>query len=80
MTDLSPHLGIGSRTETVEVTAEAPQINTTSPEFAPTLNQVAISNLPINGGRWSSFALLTPGVVAIPADLDCSASAASAHC
>ena len=27
------------------------------------MNQVAISNLPINGGRWSSFAILTPGVV-----------------
>jgi len=48
----------------VDVTAEAPQINTTSADFAPTLNQTAISNLPINGGRWSSFAVLTPGVVA----------------
>jgi hypothetical protein len=64
VTELSPHLAIGSSTETVEVTAEAPQINSSTPEFAPTLNQVAISNLPINGGRWSSFAVLTPGVVA----------------
>jgi hypothetical protein len=63
LTELSPHMAIGGNTETVEVTAAAPQINFTSPEFAPTLNQVAISNLPINGGRWSSFALLTPGVV-----------------
>src|ERR1041384_2748568 len=63
VTDISPRLGVGGTSETVEVTAEVPQINTTSPEFAPTLNQVAISNLPINGGRWSSFALLTPGVV-----------------
>ncbi|MBZ5503989.1 MAG: TonB-dependent receptor [Acidobacteriia bacterium] len=64
VTDLSPRLAIGSSTETVDVTAEAPQINTTSADFAPTLNQTAISNLPINGGRWSSFAVLTPGVVA----------------
>src|SRR5438309_4835321 len=63
VTELSPHMAIGSSTETVEVNAEAPQINTTSADFAPTLNQVAISNLPINGGRWSSFAILTPGVV-----------------
>ncbi|MGZ7099178.1 MAG: outer membrane beta-barrel protein, partial [Candidatus Angelobacter sp.] len=63
VTDLSPRLAIGSSTETVEVTAEAPQINSTSADFAPTLNQTAISNLPINGGRWSSFAILTPGVV-----------------
>jgi len=63
VTDVSPRLAVGSATETVDVTAEAPQINTTSAEFSPTLNQVAISNLPINGGRWSNFALLTPGVV-----------------
>ncbi|HEY1525566.1 MAG TPA: TonB-dependent receptor [Candidatus Angelobacter sp.] len=63
VTDVSPRLGVGSTAETVNVTAEAPQINTTSAEFSPTLNQVAISNLPINGGRWSNFALLTPGVV-----------------
>src|SRR5579864_2718232 len=64
VTELSPHLTVGSNTETVEVSTEAPQINSSTPEFAPTLNQVAISNLPINGGRWSSFAVLTPGVVA----------------
>src|SRR5579859_3242534 len=63
VTDLSPKLGVSGTSETVDVTAEAPQINTTSPEFAPTLNQVAISNLPSNGGRWSNFSLLTPGVV-----------------
>src|SRR5262249_7903837 len=63
VTDVSPRLAIGGKTETVDVTAEAPQGNTTSSEFAPTLNQIAISNLPINGGRWSNFALLTPGVV-----------------
>src|SRR5216684_1358608 len=63
ITDVSPRLGVGATTETVEVTAEAPQINYSSPEFAPTLNQTAIANLPINGGRWSNFSLLTPGVV-----------------
>ncbi|HEY2393601.1 MAG TPA: TonB-dependent receptor [Candidatus Angelobacter sp.] len=63
VTDFSPKLGVGGSTETVEVSAEAPQINSTSADFAPTLNQTAISNLPINGGRWSSFAILTPGVV-----------------
>jgi hypothetical protein len=63
VTEISPRLKVGGTSETVEVTAEAPQINTTSADFAPTLNQTAISNLPINGGRWSSFAILTPGVV-----------------
>src|SRR5215472_2130363 len=52
LTEVSPHLAVGGAQETVEVTAEAPQINYTSPEFAPVLDQTAISNLPINGGRW----------------------------
>src|SRR5215813_9691839 len=63
VTELSPRLKVAGNTETVDVTAEAPQINYSSPEFAPTLDQTAISNLPINGGRWSNFSLLTPGVV-----------------
>ena len=62
LTPVNPHLGLGT-SEKVEVTAEAPVINTTSADFAPTLNGTAIENLPINGGRWSSFVLLTPGVV-----------------
>jgi hypothetical protein len=63
VTEVSPHMKVGGTAEVVEVTAEAPQINYVSPEFANTLDQTAISNLPINGGRWSNFALLTPGVV-----------------
>jgi hypothetical protein len=63
VTDLSPRLKVGGTAETVDVTAEVPQINLTSQEVATTLNQEAISNLPINGGRWSNFSLLTPGVV-----------------
>src|SRR5258708_4213264 len=66
ITELSPHLKAGATSETVDVSAEAPQINTTTPDFANTLDETAISNLPINGGRWSNFALLTPGVVSTP--------------
>jgi hypothetical protein len=63
VTEFSPHMGVGATSETVDVTAEAPQINVTSQEIATTMNQTAIANLPINGGRWSNFSLLTPGVV-----------------
>jgi hypothetical protein len=63
ITDISVRLNIASAGATVVVSAEVPQVNTNSAEFAPTLDQNAISNLPINGGRWSSFALLTPGAV-----------------
>ncbi len=63
LTQVSPHLAVGNVATTVEVTGQAAQINSSTPEFAPQLNQVAIANLPINGGRWSEFTLLTPGVV-----------------
>jgi hypothetical protein len=63
VTELSPKLGVAGTTEKIVVTGEAPEVNTTSPDFAPTLNNVAIQNLPINGGRWSNFVLLTPGEV-----------------
>ncbi len=62
LTPVNPKLTIGT-TEQVDVSAETPLINVTSADFAPTLNETAIENLPINGGRWSSFVLLTPGVV-----------------
>src|SRR5262249_51652665 len=63
VTELPIHLQVGTTGETVLVTSEIPQINTTSADFAPIVDQTQISNLPINGGRWSDFALLTPGVV-----------------
>jgi hypothetical protein len=63
VTEFSPRLAVGNVAATVEVTSEAQQVNTTSADFSPVLNQVSIENLPINGGRWSNFSLLTPGVV-----------------
>jgi len=62
VTEISPKMGVAGTTEKVVVTGEAPEVNTTSPDFAPSLNSTAIQNLPINGGRWSNFVLLTPGV------------------
>lgn len=63
VTDLTPRLNVASAGATVVVGAELPQVNTTSADFAPTVDQTQINNLPINGGRWSDFALLTPSVV-----------------
>src|SRR5438876_6120312 len=63
VTEVPAKLNVASAGATVIVSAELPQVNTTSAEFAPTLDQTAINNLPINNGRWSSFALLTPGAV-----------------
>ncbi len=46
----------------VEVSVDAPVINTTNQDFANNIDQTSISELPINGRRASNFVLLTPGV------------------
>lgn len=62
-TPVSIQLAIGEATAQVEVTAEAPVINLSDNANATNLNQTSINELPINGRRWSNFALLTPGTV-----------------
>ena len=62
-TSLEASLSIGAVTGNVEVTAEAPVINTTQQDFSSNLNQTSINELPVNGRRWSNFAILTPGAV-----------------
>jgi hypothetical protein len=62
LTNVDAHLQVGSAAQTVEVTGQAPILNTTSPDFAGVVPQEEITNLPENNYRWSAFALLTPGV------------------
>jgi len=62
VSDFSPHLSMAAAGTSVTVSSELPDINVTSAELGPVVNQTSISNLPINGGRWSDFALLTPAV------------------
>ena len=57
-TSLEASLSIGAVTGNVEVTAEAPVINTTQQDFSSNLNQTSINELPVNGRRWSNFAIL----------------------
>ena len=63
LTDFSPLLSTGSATETVDVTDEAPLMHTQSSEISTVIDQNLVDNLPIDGRRYSNFALLTPGVV-----------------
>jgi outer membrane receptor protein involved in Fe transport len=63
LTDISPKLPVGSATQTVEVTSEAPALNTTSPDFANVISQRTLQDVPVNNYRWSAYALMTPGVV-----------------
>ncbi|HVS80893.1 MAG TPA: carboxypeptidase regulatory-like domain-containing protein [Pyrinomonadaceae bacterium] len=62
-TPLDVGLSLQGVTSTVQVTSEAPVINTSQQDFATNVNQTSINELPINGRRASSFVLLTPGVV-----------------
>src|ERR1044071_2938091 len=57
-TNLDVALSVGPVTGQVDVTAEAPVINTTQQDFSANINQTSINELPINGRRWSNFALL----------------------
>ncbi len=61
VTEVEISLAVAGEHEIVEVHAEAPAVNTAQPDFASNINLAAIDNLPINGRRWSNFALLTPG-------------------
>jgi outer membrane receptor protein involved in Fe transport len=63
VTPIEVQLGLTGQTANVEVTAEAPVINTNDNANSININQTSINELPINGRRWSNFALLTPGTV-----------------
>jgi hypothetical protein len=64
VTPVSADLTVGGvGTTTVVVTSDAPVINTEQHDFSNNVNQTQINNLPINGARWSNFALLNPGAV-----------------
>lgn len=60
-TALEITLKVGGQGESIEVTTDAPIVDTANHDFNSNINQNAISELPINGRRWSNFALLTPG-------------------
>jgi hypothetical protein len=62
-TELPVGLSLQGVTGTVQITAEAPVINTSQQDFSSNINQTSINELPINGRRWSNFAMLTPGAV-----------------
>src|SRR5260370_20974298 len=63
ITEVELKLVVGSTSSTVNVSAEVPLVNTSQADFASIVYEKSISELPINGRRWSTFALLTPGGV-----------------
>src|SRR6266478_1292819 len=63
LTPIDATLDVKSQTEIIVATAEAPVIVTDRADFSTNINSTSIDNLPINGRRWSSFALSSPGAV-----------------
>jgi len=63
VSDVAPKLTVGNVAQTVEVTDETPLMHTQSSEISSVIDQNMVDNLPVNGRRYSNFALLTPGVV-----------------
>ncbi len=49
--------------ETINVTADAELIDTTTAELGMTINEASVSELPLNGRDPSALALLSPGIV-----------------
>ncbi len=56
-------LEIGSITEEVVVTGEAPLVNTTSSTLSSVISERQVHDLPLNSRNITQLALLTPGVV-----------------
>ncbi len=61
VTTLDVNLTIGDQKAEVDISADAPVLNLESKDFSTNINQTSINELPINGRRWSNFAVLTPG-------------------
>jgi len=55
-------LQVGQVEQTVEVTAEAPVVNTTSGTLGDLVNERQIQELPINGRNYINLTLMQPGV------------------
>jgi hypothetical protein len=55
-------LAVKSATTTVEVTSEAPLLDTDKAEVSQTVDSEMVANLPVNARNWSDFVLLTPNV------------------
>ncbi|HEX8183185.1 MAG TPA: carboxypeptidase-like regulatory domain-containing protein, partial [Blastocatellia bacterium] len=59
---LDVQLGAAGASETVNVTSEAPIVETTRTQVSSTVNDRSVANLPTNGRNFIDFVLLTPGV------------------
>lgn len=59
-------LQVGVATDTVEVTGDAPQVDTTTGTLSQVVDQARVVDLPLNGRNAASLVTLVAGVVAAP--------------
>jgi hypothetical protein len=62
-TQVDASLKLEGTADTVEISSVSATVNTETPDFSSNINQTAINELPINGRRWSNFAIMAPGSV-----------------
>ena len=61
------HLTLGQATESVNVSGEITQVETTTSAVSSLVNQTQMRELPLNGRDWEQLILLAPGVTSYPA-------------
>ena len=66
---LNVPMKIGTTTETVQVTAAAPQIELSSSALSGEVESETVRELPLNGRDWTSLAQLQPGVKTVETQL-----------
>jgi hypothetical protein len=63
---LNISLEVGTPTQVIDVSSEAPLVETSRTETSTTVSNRQVQDLPINGRNFLDFTLLTPGVVRDP--------------
>ncbi len=58
-------LGVGSASTTVQVTAEAPLLDSTTTSLGTVIEEKSIHDLPLNGRNFTQLLTLTPGVTPV---------------
>ena len=61
--ELNVTMQVGQVSQRVEVTGEAPAVQTTSSEMSGEVNEKTVVDLPLNGRSWTDMTLLTPGLI-----------------
>ena len=59
---VNPTLQVGTSTQAVTVTGEAPVVNTTNGSLGGLVNEQKMAELPLNGRNWVDLTLLQPGI------------------